>query len=197
MPNTGEWGSAEPLLQRAIVILREVLGSEHPDLLPPESNLSISFMVQEKYAEAEPMALSVLDRTVREYGEEHLYVAYELLNVGGLYDSWDKPEQALTYLERARALFERIGASEHPANAMLLRGLADVYLGLGRAAEGVPHVLRAEEIHVAGQSAGEFERVLDLETYEAILRDLGRAVEADSVRDVRLALEEAADSVGR
>ena len=190
-------GRAEAVLRRALDIFRQVHGPEHPNVLIPESNLSVWYIEEGRYAEAEPMALNVLDRTIQVHGEEHLYVAFELLNIGDLYHLWDKPEQALPYQERARGLFERLDASEHPANAMLLRALADVYLSLGRAGEGLPLVLRAQEIHEAGQGAWDGERVLDLEVHERILRALGRAAEADSVRDASLAMAEATDTGGR
>ena len=190
-------GRAEPLLKRALDIRRAALGADHSDVLDSRAMLATAYKQQRKYAEAEPIMLDALARSIQTRGEDDPNVAVQLVNLGNLYYDWGDSEKALTNIERARVIFERLGLSEHPVNGVLLRNLANVYVALGRADEGLPHVLRAEEIHMSGQGANDAQRVRDLEVYEEILRDLGRAAEADSVRDVSLALVEAADIAGR
>jgi hypothetical protein len=52
------------------------------------------YMEQERYAEAEPLLVKVLESRRRSLGEEHSDTLRSMNGLINLYDAWGKPEQA-------------------------------------------------------------------------------------------------------
>ena len=68
----GRYGDAEPLLQRALQLCREVLGEKHPSTLDTLSNLAALYRSQGRFGEAEPLYTDALKLSREVLGETHV-----------------------------------------------------------------------------------------------------------------------------
>src|SRR5262249_1183253 len=81
----GRYADAEPLPQRALVILEQTLGPGHPDVAASLNGLALLYHTQGRYAQAEPLyqrALAIVEHVL---GSLHPLVAKGLNNLAGLY----------------------------------------------------------------------------------------------------------------
>jgi tetratricopeptide (TPR) repeat protein len=62
---------AEPLYQRALRILEQQMGPQHPDVVSPLNNLAALYAKQGKYAEAEPLFRRALRIWEQQLGPQH------------------------------------------------------------------------------------------------------------------------------
>lgn len=124
-----------------------------------------SYVSQDKYEEAEPLARRALDIAENRLGPEHPLVALELNALAYLYKQQGKYKNAEPLLRRSLALIEQQAAGEwkhwwviHPARrAAPLVNLAEVYSKQGRHDEAEPLLQRALDIFesASGPSASE------------------------------------------
>jgi tetratricopeptide (TPR) repeat protein len=113
---TGRLSVAEALCQRALLILEKTSsGPELPQRINALSTLTLIYLDQEKYEEAEQLTKRLLTLAKQLYGPEHLRVIKDLNVIGICY--LDRHEYA-----RARSLYERmldvsskVLGSDHPA----------------------------------------------------------------------------------
>jgi tetratricopeptide (TPR) repeat protein len=137
------WAEAEPLLLRAIAIVKKAFGPEHPDLATGLNNLAMLYEDTGRYAEAEPLLLRAIAIVKKARGPEHPNLATGLNNLAMLYEDARRYAEAKPLLLRAIAIGEKAFSPEHPDLATRLNNLANLYLKTGRYAEAEPLLLRA------------------------------------------------------
>lgn len=128
-----DYASAEPLLKRALVIVKNKFGAEHANVARALNNLATLYVADGKYDQAESHLKGSLTIWEKARGPDHPDVASCLHNMGILYSTQGKYAQAETLFKRAVAAWEKIGDSTN--RAVSLRNLSMVYEKLGRTKE--------------------------------------------------------------
>ncbi|CAM9365388.1 unnamed protein product, partial [Discosporangium mesarthrocarpum] len=76
----GKYISAEPLHRGSLVIRREILGPDHPDVAESLNNLAGLLATQDKYDPAEHLYRKIMEIIQRSLDSEHLNATATLIN---------------------------------------------------------------------------------------------------------------------
>ncbi|MEA5449603.1 tetratricopeptide repeat protein [Leptolyngbya sp. CCNP1308] len=131
----GQYALAEPLLQKALELRRNLLGNEHKDVANSLDSLGYISRITGRYAEAEPLSQAALAMRKRLLGHDHSSVAISLTGLGELYREQGRYREAETSHQEALALRERLLGKEHPGTVTSLSNLALTYWKQGRYVE--------------------------------------------------------------
>lgn len=143
----GQYAQAEPLLQSALTIGEQVLGTEDPEIAAALNDLVELRWLQGKYAEAELLVQRALSIRERVLGAEHPQTTTTLNDLAATYIFQCKYTQAEPLLQRALALRERAFGTSHPDVAESLSNLASLYMLEGKYAQAEPLYQRALALH--------------------------------------------------
>jgi tetratricopeptide (TPR) repeat protein len=148
----GQYAQAEPLLQRALSIREQVLGSQHPEVASTLNDLVELYVLQGKYQQAEPLMQRALSIREQVLGPQHAQTATALNNLAAIYIKQGKYQQAEPLMQRALALREQALGGDHPEVAESLNNLGLLYIQQGRYAEAEPLYQRAIALdeHIQG-----------------------------------------------
>jgi len=139
----GDYGRAEPLLQRALTIDAKALGPEHPDVASALAGLALLYNAQGDYGRAAPLFQRSLAIAEKALGPEHPDVATALYNLAGLYRAQGDYGRAAPLFQRSLAIREKALGPEHPDVATALNNLAEVYCAQGDYGRAAPLYQRA------------------------------------------------------
>ncbi len=134
----GQYALADPLLQKALDLRRNLLGDEHEDIGDSLNYCARFYQLQGCYHEAEPLYQEALAMYKRLLGDEHPYIATSLNNLASLYDSQGRYGEAEPLHQDALAMYKRLLGDEHPYIAQSLNNLATLYHNRGRYEEAEP-----------------------------------------------------------
>ena len=126
----GDYASAERLFKRALTIVQEKSGPNHPNAARAMSNLGMMYVADGKYDKAEPLLRQSLDIWQNKFGPYHPDVASSLHNLGTFYVAQKNYQQAESVLTRATAAWEKIGDASKQAGS--LKNLSILYARMGR-----------------------------------------------------------------
>lgn len=151
-------------LRQAIAAQERRYGPDHPDLVPALNGLVLVLGQQEKYEQAEVIAVRVLAIAERAYGKDHLSLASALASLArvkeflgahliGRADTAARIEQlrveVLTIHQRQLAIAEAQLPRNHPGVGEALVGLGGSLANAGRPAEAYAMLERGIEIGAA------------------------------------------------
>ena len=131
----GEYGAAERLGARALAILENALGPDHPDVARALNNLGVLYMELGRYAEAEPLFTRALAIREIELGPDHPRVALTLHNLGIVHMELARHTESESFHTRALAIRKKAFEPNHPEVLWSLIGLGVLYRNEGRYAE--------------------------------------------------------------
>ena len=186
------YGEAEPLWQRALAIVEQALGPDHPDTALSLNNLAVLYWYQGRLAEAGPLCERALAIFERALGPDHPDTALSLNNLAELYRDQGQLAEAEPLYERALAIRERALGPEHPATALSLNNLAALYWHQGRLAEAEPLCERALAIRERALGPAHPDTALSLDNLAELYRAQGRLAEAGPLCERALAIFERA-----
>lgn len=124
----GKYEDAIAPLQRAISILEQERGPNHPEVAIALNGLAGIYRVQQNYAEAESLLRRSLDILAEQLGSEHPGVAVGQQNLAELLAEQGRYAEAELPLRRAIAILKTQLGSEHPDVAASLSTLAGLHL---------------------------------------------------------------------
>lgn len=104
---------AEPLYQRALAILEQKLGDDHPNIAPILNNLADLYLAQRRYSEAELLHQRVLVILEQKLGSDHPDFALALNNLAGLYQEQGRYREAETLYEQSWSIFTNVLGEDH------------------------------------------------------------------------------------
>ncbi len=185
----GKYAEAEPLLQRALVIREEQLGTEHPDTASSLNNLAVLYFKQGKYAEAESLYQQALAIREERLGAQHPDTAQSLNNLAVLYKNQGKYEQAEPLYQRSLAIWEERGTS-HPDTAMSLSNLALLYINQGKYEQAEPLFKRALAIWEEQLGLSHPDTATCLDNLAGVYREQGKYEQAEPLYWRALAIRE-------
>lgn len=119
---------AEPLMQEALVVLRDAAGDGHPAYARALHDLGVIQRTLGQTALARATYTEALQRLQAAVGDEHLLVANHLQGLGDLNREDGKLGEAQTQLERAVAMMQRTLQPGHPRLRTARRSLSALYV---------------------------------------------------------------------
>lgn len=131
----GRYVQAEPLLKRALEIVKKALGPDRPEVAVSLTNLAELYAKQGRYEKAETLYKQSLAIVEKAFGAEHPIVAQSLTRLATLYLSWGRYADAEPRLNRSRAILEKALGRDHAEVAIVLNDLASLYSNQGRYAD--------------------------------------------------------------
>lgn len=188
-----QWEQAEDLVHRALVLRREYLGEEHPDVARSLNHLGVLMRGRGLYAEAEAFHREALDLQTRVLGNDHLDVAETLSHLALLapYLGHDKRAEELY----ARALDIRRAAlgPDHPLVATNLRFLGGAMRRTGQidAAEAAMRQALALRTRILGPDHPDVANSM-LHLADLLRQERGDVVAAETLYRRAMAIQEAA-----
>ena len=148
----GQYALAEPLLQKALDLRRNLLGDEHEDIAASLDQAASLYYYQGRYGEAEPLLQDALAIRKRLLGDEHPDVAQSLNNLALLYKNQGRYGEAEPLYQDALAMRKRLLGDEHPDVAQSLNNLATLYQRQDRYGDAQP--LLIETVNLVRQLLG-------------------------------------------
>ena len=134
----GAYEQAVPWREQCLVVTRERLGEEHPDVALSLNNLAFLYQSQGRYAEAEAHFQQALELYKRLRAEEHPDMALSLNGLAFVYKSQGRYGEAEPIYQQALELYKRLLGQEHPSVLKNLNNLANLYRLQGRYGEAEP-----------------------------------------------------------
>ncbi len=147
----GEYGAAEQYCARALAILENAHGPDHPEVSRALNNLGVLYMELGRYVEAEPLLSRALAMRQIELGPDHPIVGRTLHNLAIVYMELARYTEAESLHKRALAICEKAFESNDPEALWGQTGLGVLYRTVGRYADAEPILVRVLR---AGRSAG-------------------------------------------
>ncbi|MDI1451540.1 CHAT domain-containing protein [Polyangium sp. 6x1] len=139
----GEFDAGIPLARRALGLLEERVGPEHPDVSALLDFLATIYRYVGAYAEAEPLYERIVSMEEKAMGPDHPNVAIALNKLAVLCVSAGNHAKAEPLIQRALLIQQRALGPTHPDVAISLINLAAIHEQQGDFAEAEPLYQRA------------------------------------------------------
>lgn len=136
----------EPMYHRAISLIAESLGPNHPDIASPMNNLAGHYRKNSRFEEAEVLYLKVLAIRETSFGKAHEKYANALDKLGVLYRKTERNDLAEETFRNAIAAYQEAGAITNLEAVWPLSSLSEMLVDSGRLAEAFPFVDMAAQI---------------------------------------------------
>jgi tetratricopeptide (TPR) repeat protein len=133
-------------MRRAVVIIEQAYGAEHPRIAMALHSLGELLRVTNRLAEAEPLMRRALGITGKSHGAEHPDVATCLNNLAKLLWQIGRPAEAEPLSRRAIAIFETSLGVDHPSVAAARSVMTRVLRATDRGPNAVLQITRAIRI---------------------------------------------------
>jgi serine/threonine protein kinase len=185
----GQYTNAEAMHRQALMLRREVFGSEHTATANSLNNLANALSYEGRYQEAEKLHRQVLEMKRKLLGREHPDIPIFLHNLAlDIKDQTRLPEAEALFRE-ALALQKKLPGGESPLMANYLNNLGMVLDQQGKLSEA--EALYREALAVERKLLGsEHPHVaLSLKCLAAALRQQGKLAEAETMTREALALQ--------
>ena len=131
--------------KQCLSVVKERLGSEHPDYAICLNNLAYIYYFQGRYEQAEPLYLEAYELRKRILGEEDPHVANSLNNLAELYKNQGRYDQAEPLYLQAHEMYQRLLGKEHLHVTSCLNNLAELYHSQGNYEQAESLYLQAYE----------------------------------------------------
>jgi tetratricopeptide (TPR) repeat protein len=169
----GAPAQARPLLERALRVCEDALGSDHPWTATSLTNLAGLLQTEGNLTAARPLFERALAIDERIYGSDHPEVATDLNNIAGILQQLGNLATAQSLTERALAIHEKAFGPEHSWTATTLRNLALLLRLRGNLSVARPLCERALAIREKVFGFEHPETAMSLSDLGDLLRDQG------------------------
>jgi CHAT domain-containing protein/tetratricopeptide (TPR) repeat protein len=188
----GKTREAIPMGQKALAIIKEVLGERHPDYAGTLNGLATLYLSQGEYAKAEPLYLRALEIRKQALGEGHPEYALSLNNLANLYSHRGEYTRAEPLYRQALAIRKQALGERHPAYAASLNDLAGLYQVQRQYAKA--EALYRQAVAVRKQALGERhpDYASSLEDLASLYRQQAKYAQAEALYRQALAIRKQA-----
>jgi eukaryotic-like serine/threonine-protein kinase len=131
----GDYAESQKQLQRALVLERQVWGTENPKTLNTLNHLGRTLWHQGKFQEAQALLGPALPIEQRVLGPAHLDTLYCMINLGNVNRSQGHDELAEPFYRQALETGRRAWGLEQPETLTAMNDLANVYWSQGNYAQ--------------------------------------------------------------
>jgi len=132
--------------KRALESLKSEFPENHRDVVNLTSDLGVMYLVNGRYADAEPLLLGALAICEKEFSAPDGYTMVALDNLGVLYRFQKQYSKAETFKERALGVYEQMHGKNAPSIVPRLTSLAALYREAGHDAKARDVEARIEAI---------------------------------------------------
>ncbi len=185
-----EWGQAETLMRRTLLIDENAYGLEHTNVATDLNNLARLLLATNRLAEAEPLMYRALAIDKNAYGPEHPEVAIHLNDLARLLQATNRLAEAETMMRRVLSIEENAYGPEYPKVARGLNNLAALLQATNRLDEAEPLYRRALTIDELSFNPNHPNVARDLNNLGQLLQDTNRVDEAEPLMRRVLAIYE-------
>ena len=185
-----DYAEAEPLMRRALAILENSLGTDHPHVAIGLNNLGLLLRDTNRLAEAEPLYRRALAIDEKSHGPDHPKIATRLNNLALLFQDTNRLAEAEPLMRRALAIDEQSYGPDHPNVAIRLNNLAQLLKDMNRLAEAEPLMRRALAIDEQSYGPDHPEVATDLNNFAQLLRATKRLGETEPLMRRAFAIDE-------
>ena len=179
LQDTNRLQEAEPLMRRALEIIKASYGEHHPAVATGLNNLGQLLLDTNQHKEAEPLMRRALEIDEASYGEHHSAVARGLNNLGRLLQFTNRIAEAEPLMRRALEIIKASYGEHHPTVATGLNNLAMLLKDTNRLKEAEPLMRRALEIDEASYGEHHPAVARDLDNLAMLLKNSNRLKEAE------------------
>lgn len=137
---SGHTTDPEPMYLRAIALISEAVGPEHPTIASPMNNLAGHYRNNGRFEEAEQLYMDVLRIREAAFGKAHEKYANALNNLGVLYLETERKEQAEQAFRDAITAYREADALANLEAVRPLSNLSSILIDDDRLAEALPFV---------------------------------------------------------
>ncbi|CAE7555467.1 Nphp3 [Symbiodinium pilosum] len=185
----GDLEEAANLRGKALAILGQVHGPEHPDVAAALHALAGLKEQQGRVEEALDIYVRALSIREKVLGNNHFYVAMTLDSIANLKDRLGQVEEAMDFAGRSLSIWEKFFGPSHPHIARILFNLAGRRDSLGEVDESLR--LYAQALSIQDSHNPESVEVADILGASANLRErLGEIAEALNLYTRELAVRQ-------
>ena len=131
----GKISDSERLSLRAVKIITEILGDDHPSTLTSMNNLALTYGDQGRTGEAAMMQEEVLQKRRRILGDDHPSTLTSMSNLALTYRDQGRTGEAAVLQEEVLQKRRRILGDDHPSTLTSMSNLALTYRDQGRTGE--------------------------------------------------------------
>lgn len=156
-------------------------GIDQADAILKVNVLALIYSKQNKIAKAEEMMEKMRSLTEREYGQSHPYYALYYNNLGGIYATQKRDDDAQCAFLKAIAIYTKTLRPRHPSVAAPLENWAQMQIRQGRLGAAEPLLRRAVSIREEACGADSPRLLVGLQALADLLRKTERAGEAEEV----------------
>lgn len=142
----GQYGKAQPHLERALAICQQALGQNHPDTLEAMTRLGLLYNAQGERAKAEPLLAKALEGRRLVLGEQNRFTLNAMNNLAVLYVSQGRFAKAEPLLVQGLEVRRRMFGEKHQNTVGAMNNLAALYLNQGQYAKAEPLFCKTLEI---------------------------------------------------
>jgi tetratricopeptide (TPR) repeat protein len=128
----GRLKEAEELSVKAMVIWKQILGEEDPQMLTSVVNLSSVYSSQGRWKEAEELGVKVTETRKRVLGDDHPSTFVSMGNLATTYRNLGRWKEAEELCETVMNFRKKVLGEEHPGTIASMVNLTTVYLSQGR-----------------------------------------------------------------
>ena len=104
----------ETVLRKASETIEKFLGSNDPELIPLLEQLALIYQKENKFGEAETQYLRIFSIMRETEGDDSVGAAYAHHLLGGLYDAWNKREDAVKNYEDSMNMYRKVLGNDAP-----------------------------------------------------------------------------------
>ena len=188
----GDGAQALALHARALAIIEEALGPEHPTVAISLHNIAVSRTARGEREEALALHQRGLAIDEKALGAEHPDIAYSLNSIASIQIGREAYVEAESLLTRALAIQEATLGPEHLNVAYSLAGLAEIHIRRQEYAAAEPVLQRLVTIFEKNLGPGHPEVASALEGFARVHKERGRSDDAVALSLRALAIREAA-----
>ena len=133
--NLGLADEAEPLLSKALLVRRNLLGDDDPETLRTSNAVAVLHELNGRYEEAERLFVATLESRRQVLGEKHADTLISMSNLAGLYRLQGRYDQAESLSTRTLEIRRRVFGDDHADTLDSMSEMADLYLAEARYGE--------------------------------------------------------------
>eukprot|EP00913_Durusdinium_trenchii_P006239 g5851.t1 len=134
------YGEARAAYDRALPILRELRGPEHPDTLACLGNSAEVLVSLGEHEQAESQMRDLIKIRRRVFGQRHERVAIAINNLADFLREQDRADDAVPLFEEAISIFSESLGARHSRVAMASHNLGLTLTRSGRPADALPYL---------------------------------------------------------
>ena len=179
----GKSSACESFERIAVDIQTNIFGADHHNTLTTMNNLSITYWLQGKTAEAAMLQEEVLEKFRQILGAEHPNTLMSMNNLSLTYQDQGKTAEAAMLQEEALEKRRRILGAEHPSTLMSMNNLSLMYQDQGKTAEAA--MLQEEALEKCRRILGAEHpyTLTSMNNLSLMYRDQGKTAEAVDLQE--------------